>query len=279
MYGVSPFHFKYLLVQGGISFLSIGEGFGSDNIVAYEVVLADGSIVHASQLEKADLFWALKLGSTNFGIITRFEMSTFPLGDIWGGLELYDIALGPTLLEDLISLTSDLNKHPFGMAAVGLAYNPETKSYFIWQPKMYYKPVVNPSMFASMSKYEPFLSTMKVRSLADYTEEVLRLAPGVGTGRAQWFSLTIKNDAKLPWDMFLRAKEVMAPMLEKPGAMWALTAQPINALMMKAGSRNGGNPSGMKESDGDLQCEYSDCSPPSTDVVFSAARYRILGRR
>ena len=54
------------LITGGISFLSLEFGFGSDNVINYEIVLADGSIVNANESERSDLYWALKGGSTNY---------------------------------------------------------------------------------------------------------------------------------------------------------------------------------------------------------------------
>ena len=51
----------------------------------FEVVLAGDQIVDANSTSHPDLFWALKGGSNNFGIVTRFDVSTFPLTDIYGG--------------------------------------------------------------------------------------------------------------------------------------------------------------------------------------------------
>ncbi|KAI0195405.1 hypothetical protein EV127DRAFT_185250 [Xylaria flabelliformis] len=72
------------LVGGGISYFSSTKGWGCDNIVKYEVVLADGSVVEAtSQGRYADLFWALRGGHNNFGIVTRFDMTTFPVSSAY----------------------------------------------------------------------------------------------------------------------------------------------------------------------------------------------------
>ncbi|KAK7460696.1 hypothetical protein VKT23_009411 [Stygiomarasmius scandens] len=59
------------MLGGGISLLSFRRGFGCDNIVNYEIVLADGTILDVNATSHSDLFWALKLGSTNYGIVTR----------------------------------------------------------------------------------------------------------------------------------------------------------------------------------------------------------------
>ncbi|KAJ7938385.1 hypothetical protein B0H13DRAFT_2572423 [Mycena leptocephala] len=100
------------LLGGGVSFLSLEHGFGSDNVVAYEVVLADGSIRVATPHSHRDLYWALKYGSTNFGIVTRFDMSTFPVDQIWGGAFFYNISHARPLLDSLVNFTAALADDP-----------------------------------------------------------------------------------------------------------------------------------------------------------------------
>lgn len=63
-------------------------------MVNFEVVLADGEIVNANAKENEDLWWALKAGANNFGIVTRCDMNTFSLPDgIWSGTLSYDPSL------------------------------------------------------------------------------------------------------------------------------------------------------------------------------------------
>ncbi|KAE9393030.1 FAD-binding domain-containing protein, partial [Gymnopus androsaceus JB14] len=100
------------LLGGGIGFLSTEHGFGSDSIVNYEVVLGNGSIVNANLEQHADLYWALKLGSTNFGVVTRFDMTTFPQGAVWGGSQFFAIRDAPILLEHLVTFTKKLAEDP-----------------------------------------------------------------------------------------------------------------------------------------------------------------------
>ncbi|KAF9875395.1 FAD binding domain-containing protein [Colletotrichum karsti] len=77
-----------LLVSGGASYHTQLWGLSCDNVVGYEVVLADGSIVEASATENEDLFKALKGGGSNLGIVTRFDLRTFtiPPSGAYGGL-------------------------------------------------------------------------------------------------------------------------------------------------------------------------------------------------
>jgi len=58
----------------------------ADDVVGYEVVLADGNIVMATATRNKDLFKSLKGGLNNLGIVTRFEIKTFAGNEIYGGV-------------------------------------------------------------------------------------------------------------------------------------------------------------------------------------------------
>ncbi|KAK8075648.1 hypothetical protein PG997_010311 [Apiospora hydei] len=78
------------LTGGGNNFFSAKYGFGCDNVVNFEVALASGEIVNANAQENSDLFKALKGGSSNFGIVTRFDMRAIEgVSSLWGGLVTY----------------------------------------------------------------------------------------------------------------------------------------------------------------------------------------------
>jgi FAD/FMN-containing dehydrogenase len=75
-----------LTVGGGFGYLTRQHGWTCDTVESMEVVTAQGQIVRASADENADLFWALRGGSGNFGIVTSFEYRLFPVGpEIYGG--------------------------------------------------------------------------------------------------------------------------------------------------------------------------------------------------
>ncbi|WP_336857674.1 FAD-binding oxidoreductase [Sinomonas albida] len=83
-----------LTLGGGIGYLARKYGLACDNLVSADVVLADGSFVTASEAENADLFWALRGGSGNFGAVTSFEFQLHPVDMVHVGLIFYDAAHG-----------------------------------------------------------------------------------------------------------------------------------------------------------------------------------------
>ncbi|TDU84445.1 FAD/FMN-containing dehydrogenase [Kribbella voronezhensis] len=74
-----------LTLSGGIGWKVRKYGLTLDNLVAAEVVTADGSVVRASEEENADLFWALRGGGGNFGIVTAFDLVAHPTTDVFHG--------------------------------------------------------------------------------------------------------------------------------------------------------------------------------------------------
>lgn len=76
-------------MSGALGYIAPSAGFGCDSVIEYEVVLANGRVVIANKGSNSDLFHALKGGGSNFGIVTKFVMNTYPLEDIWAGEALY----------------------------------------------------------------------------------------------------------------------------------------------------------------------------------------------
>ena len=89
-----------LTLGGGFGWLSRKYGMTVDNLVSAEVVTAAGKVVTASETENPDLFWALRGGGGNFGVVTRFEFRLHPVGpEVLSGLIVYPIDQAKSVLQ------------------------------------------------------------------------------------------------------------------------------------------------------------------------------------
>ncbi len=89
-----------LTLGGGFGYLTRRWGWTADNVVGMELVTADARLVRASADENADLFWGLRGGGGNFGVVTAIEYSLFPVGpQIVGGMVAWAASEAPAVLE------------------------------------------------------------------------------------------------------------------------------------------------------------------------------------
>lgn len=87
-----------LTLGGGTGYLTRSAGLTLDNLLSADVILADGTFVTVSEKENADLFWALRGGGGNFGVVTNFKYRLHPVEDIVGGPMFFEVKDAPTIL-------------------------------------------------------------------------------------------------------------------------------------------------------------------------------------
>jgi FAD/FMN-containing dehydrogenase len=97
-----------LTLGGGVGWLQGAYGAAIDNLLSAEVVLATGDVVIASEDSEPDLFWALRGGGGNFGIVSSFEFRAYPLVSVFGGAVLYPLAAAPKVLSFFREFSADL---------------------------------------------------------------------------------------------------------------------------------------------------------------------------
>lgn len=89
-----------LTLHGGYGFLTRKYGLTIDNLLSATVVTADGRLLHTDERKNPDLFWALKGGGGNFGVVTSFEFQLHPVGpDVWIAQVLYPVSQAKKVLQ------------------------------------------------------------------------------------------------------------------------------------------------------------------------------------
>ena len=98
-----------LTLGGGFGWLSRKYGMTVDNLLSADVVMADGREVRASETENADLFWGLRGGGGNFGVVTRFEFQLHPVGpELLSGLIVFPFDQAKSVITQFARFTETM---------------------------------------------------------------------------------------------------------------------------------------------------------------------------
>lgn len=145
-----------------------------------EVVLSSGDIVQANNSSNPDLFRALKGGSNNFGIVTRFDLKTVPLGDFWGGSIIISLtnATVKAQLEAFATFMDPKNVDPFAEIEQVFLSIPAADTELITDDMYYTKPIVNPTALLPFANTEPQISnSMRISNMTDFVVELANAQP------------------------------------------------------------------------------------------------------
>jgi len=110
-----------LTLGGGIGYLDRGLGLACDNLISADVVTADGQFLIASEKENDDLFWALRGGGGNFGVVTALEFKLAPVSTIYGGPMLFEMADAAAVVAGFRDMIGDAPEQLGGFPAFQIA--------------------------------------------------------------------------------------------------------------------------------------------------------------
>lgn len=232
---------------GGNSFFAARFGLVCDNVVNFQVVLANSTIVNANKTSNAGLWKALKGGSNNFGIVTRIDLTAFASGDIWGGIALYPSTTIPTQISALVNFTEKIDQDPYGSLITFWAYSSATNTTVVENAYEYTKPVSNPAPFNELLAIQPsILNTTRIGNLTSLTTEL----EATGNLRDLFATLTFANNASLISQVYNFSETLRQPLADVPGLNWIVMFQPLPSVISKHSVERGGNVLGLDRAKG-----------------------------
>ena len=153
-------------------------GFVCDNVENFEVVLASGRIVNANSSFNQDLWFALKGGSNNFGVVTRFDFRVFPQGDVWGGNIFNPINTRKEQIQAFYSINAASEYDEYASLINSYGYSVAAGGLVVANTIVYTKPEAYPKTFAPLTNIQPqILNTMAIANLSTIVTNEGRFQP------------------------------------------------------------------------------------------------------
>ncbi|KAG7094793.1 hypothetical protein E1B28_005608 [Marasmius oreades] len=231
------------LLGGGISFLSPQKGFSANNVLNYEVVLSNGTIVEANKDIHTDLYWALKMGGSNYGIVTRFDLPVIHLSTMWGSVSQYRI--------DSINASDVLSnirtQDPRDITLLNLGHANGEKLAFA------FRAYLGPSAREPLSSAIPIMHREKLGSFNDVLNEVFDGDKFISSSRVRWYTLTVKFETDFFLDLYAKSMEIFSAFKGQPGVRWDINFQTIAKTFIEASS-DGPSFKSLKGAAEDLVC-------------------------
>jgi hypothetical protein len=223
--------------------------------------MADGKIINANISSNPDLYWALKGGGNNFGVVTKIHLKTFQMGKMWGGIRLHGSYLTTNLSTRIFKAFENFGntlQDPDAHLIISSTYEGSI-GLTAWTVSPFYaKPVKDPPVFKEFLDIRPAISTSRIDSISSFAKE---LFAGTPNGRRYLFATaTFKNNA----DSFAKLLDIhysgINSVKSSRGFQSSFVLQPISPMLTSKSAAQGGNPLGVSPDSGPLVCEYS-CLP------------------
>ncbi|KAI9375463.1 hypothetical protein BJX61DRAFT_128360 [Aspergillus egyptiacus] len=243
-----------LLLAGGISFYGNQVGFACDNVVNYQVVLADGSVVEVNKESHPDLFWALKGGSSNFGLVTRFDLQTIKSSKVWAGAYTVGEEHVDDFLKAIATFSSDISD-PKTHIVPALAPSPGTPT--MASAILFYDSdeVSFPEAFKPFTDIPAVSSTLGFKTLSEFASELGQMVyDGIndifvaGTVTGTSYTDLHRGISIINSTFFERLPALYAQLPAENIVAIQLNWQPIGKLWIDASAKAGGNALGLDAS-------------------------------
>ncbi|KAI1433457.1 FAD-binding domain-containing protein [Xylaria sp. CBS 124048] len=229
---------------GGMPFFSSLNGLAVDSVLNYEIVLANSTVVNANRDENPELFRALKGGGPNFGIITRFDIATYPVIRANYAVNLYNSSDYLNILNATAKVLSSMDSDP--NVDFYVSVTPTVVSIGMFYADWLAEP---PAAFAPFNELESFVGPMVPLENGTVASLGADLAANTPVYNARRVTSAIST--KLDPELYIQHHEQFLKTVDAAGLEFAAnlsyTIQPLSSAAVKAGNSLGGNALGLEE--------------------------------
>ncbi|KAL8347572.1 hypothetical protein RB601_003031 [Gaeumannomyces tritici] len=274
------------MLGGGLSFMSTEYGWAANSVVAYELVLANASVVTVTRDAHPSLFKALQGGGNRFGIVTAFVVQVYPQGQVWGGNYFFNST--PATDAALLRAVRDFTvNYPDPKAAIILtAERAGLGTIDFWTMFLYYNgPTPPPGVFDNFTAIRPLGNTCKTRTMSQlvswnnwavvkgsvYTigTETIPVPPPPASGADADTGLAALEDVHANW------RAASKTVLTVPGLIASTAYQPIPRSMAALARSKGGDLLDLDDDADRIVLEYnysflSESDRSAVDVAMQA---------
>ncbi|KAM0490381.1 hypothetical protein ACHAP8_011598 [Fusarium lateritium] len=241
----SPVGVGGFITGGGYSFHSNVRGFGCNQVVNFEVVLADGRIVNANKNENPDLWKSLKGGSGNLGFVTRIDQRVVESNEIWAGFIFFDPSQRDVIFDKYIDFVENNENDLASQLIVSMRWDGE--QYILVSVVSNSDAVEAPTSFSDLLHVPSISNTTAKGKIADVMAQFTGSTP-LGL-YANWMTGTTSNDIRIMkyvYEKFEECVEKMRAAVTDSKFNVLVQFQPFTPSMVKQGQESGDDILGLE---------------------------------
>ncbi|KAL4778617.1 hypothetical protein BJX76DRAFT_366114 [Aspergillus varians] len=226
-----------LTLGGGISYLSPRYGWTCDTATAFEVVLADKTIVEATRHENPDLLSALRGGGSNLGIVTKINLRAFEQGPIWGGSVYYSIDTADSQITAFAEMNSADRYDEFASLITSFGFAGAGTGSAVVNSIVYTQATEHPSTFEKFFDMPILESSMRIARMHEMSEEQGSFS--VDGRREMSVVMTQKSTVPMLNATYLRWNSSLAAVEDITGINWSISLEPLPpSIYARAAAKN-----------------------------------------
>ncbi|KAJ6030669.1 uncharacterized protein N7446_000269 [Penicillium canescens] len=237
------------VLGGGFSHLSPLYGLAKDNVFQYEIVLPNATVAIVNEHVHPNLYFALRGGMNNFGIVTYFTMRAVEQGQLYSGQKTYKADQRTAITDQAYELTTRWKNDTAMSFYYSFGYDQEADVYDLSITQTYAQPILDPPAFRELNQIPSESSTLRFDWLTEFSKEVASATPP--GGRNLFATVTYSPSAELDREI----QDIMVDEIQSikgaPGFFPNLVIQPLYEGAIRAGKQRGGSAGGT-EADGPL---------------------------